>query len=94
MSDSKLYFHSHVDYVHSQGLRILGLIRYITHNFSSLDILVVLYNALVKSKLEYASIVWNNFTLTDSNKLEVFKENLPICVIIGYFSLLFHVIMI
>jgi hypothetical protein len=35
MLDSKLYFHSHVDYVHSQGLRILGLIRYITYNFSS-----------------------------------------------------------
>jgi hypothetical protein len=49
MLDSKLYFHSHVDYVHSQGLRILGLVRYIAYNFSSLDSLVVLYNALVRS---------------------------------------------
>jgi hypothetical protein len=54
MLDSKLYFHSHVYYVHSQRLRILGIIRYITYNFSSLDSLVVLYNALVRSKLEYA----------------------------------------
>jgi hypothetical protein len=38
--------------------------------FSSLDSLVVLYNALVRPKPEYASVVWNNLTLTDSNKLE------------------------
>jgi hypothetical protein len=34
--DSKLYFHRHVDFVYSQALRTLGLIRYVTYNFSSL----------------------------------------------------------
>jgi hypothetical protein len=51
MLDSKLYFHRHVDFVHSQAqaqaLRTLGLIRYVTYNFSSLDYLVVLYNSLI-----------------------------------------------
>jgi hypothetical protein len=37
MLDSKLYFHSHVDFVYSQAPRTLGLIRFITYNFSSLD---------------------------------------------------------
>jgi hypothetical protein len=37
MVGSKLYFHSHVDFVYSQALRTLGLIRFITYNFSSLD---------------------------------------------------------
>jgi hypothetical protein len=70
MLDSKLYVHRHVDFVYSQALRTLGLIRYVTHNFSSLDCLVVLYHSLIRSKLEYASVVWNNISLTDSNKIE------------------------
>jgi hypothetical protein len=70
MLDSKLYFHRHADFVYSQALRTLGLIRYVTHNFSSLDYVVVLYNSLIGSKLEYASVVWNNLSLTDSNKIE------------------------
>jgi hypothetical protein len=70
MLDSKLYFHCHVDLVYSQGKRTLGLTRYITYKFSSLDSLVVLYNALDRSKLEYALVTMNHFTLTDSNKLK------------------------
>jgi hypothetical protein len=68
MVDSKLYFHCHVDFVYSQTLRTLGLIRFITYNFSSLHSLVVLYIALIRSKLEYASIVWNKLKL-----INVFK---------------------
>jgi hypothetical protein len=70
MLDSKLYFHRHVDFTYSQALSTLGLIRYVTYNFSSLDYVVVLYNYLIRSKLEYASVVWNNLSLIDSNKLE------------------------
>jgi hypothetical protein len=39
-------------------------------NFSYLDNAIVLYNTLVRSKLEYASVVRNILTLTDSNKTE------------------------
>jgi hypothetical protein len=70
MLDSKLYFHCHVDLGYSQALRTLGLIRFITYNFSSLDSIVVLYIALIRSKLQYASVVWNKLTLTDPNKTE------------------------
>jgi hypothetical protein len=69
---SKGHFHRHVDYLHSQALKLLGLIRFITYNFSSLNTLKVLYTSitLILSKLEYASVVRNNLTLADSNKLE------------------------
>jgi hypothetical protein len=70
MLDSKLHFHRHTDYLYSRTLKPLGLIRFITYNFSSLDCLKVLYTALVRSNLEYASVAWNKLTLADSNKLE------------------------
>jgi hypothetical protein len=57
-------------FVYSQALRTLGLIRFITYNFSSLDSLIDLYIALIRSKLEYASVTWNKLTLTDSDKIE------------------------
>jgi hypothetical protein len=65
MVDSTLYFYCHVDFVYSQALRTLGLFRFITYNFSSLDDLVVLNIALIRSKLEYVSVVWNKLTLTN-----------------------------
>jgi hypothetical protein len=41
MLDSKLYFHCYVDFIYSQAVMTLELIRFITYNFSSLDIQVV-----------------------------------------------------
>jgi hypothetical protein len=40
--DSKLYFHQHIDHILSQGLKMLGLIRYITSSFSILESLLFL----------------------------------------------------
>jgi hypothetical protein len=37
--DSKLYFHSHVDFIFSECIKLLGLIRSIAFTFSSLDCL-------------------------------------------------------
>jgi hypothetical protein len=51
---SQLYFHNHVDFVFSECIKLLGLIRSITFRFSSLDCSCVLYFTLVRSKLEYA----------------------------------------
>jgi hypothetical protein len=66
--DSKLHFHAHVDYIFSQSVRTLGLIRTIIYSFSTLDSLLILYLTLVRPKLEYASTVWNFVTATDAKK--------------------------
>jgi hypothetical protein len=68
--DSKLHFHTHVNHVFSCCIKLLGLVRSITFTFSSLDCMHRLYITLVRSKLEYGSVVWNSITSTEANKLE------------------------
>jgi hypothetical protein len=72
--DAKLHFHDHINYIFSQCIRLLGLVRNITFNFSSLECMLTLYIALVRCKLEYASVVWNSITSTDANKLERIQQ--------------------
>jgi hypothetical protein len=67
---SKLHFHAHVNYIFSQSVRTLGLIRTITYSFSTLDSLLILYLIRVRPRIEYASTVWNSIAATDAKKLE------------------------
>jgi hypothetical protein len=55
--DSKLHFHYHVNYIISHCVKLLGLVRCITFNFSSLECMLRLYTTLVRSKLECVSVV-------------------------------------
>jgi hypothetical protein len=72
--DANLHFHDHVNFIFSRCVKLLGLVRSITFNFSSLECLLRLYITLVRSKMEYASIVWNSIMSTDSNKLECIQQ--------------------
>jgi hypothetical protein len=47
-----------------------------TFSFSTLDNLLMLYFALVRFKLEYASVTWNSVMITVSNKPEWKKMTL------------------
>jgi hypothetical protein len=50
------------------------------------EIVVVIHNPLCKSKLQYASVIWENLTWTDANRSERIKN----CqfVIIDLFNLM------
>jgi hypothetical protein len=68
--DSKLHFHQDVDSLFSHTMKLLGLIRTITFPFFTLDSLLMLCVAIVRSNLEFATVVWNSITNTDSKKHE------------------------
>jgi hypothetical protein len=73
-TDAKLHFHDHVIYIFSHCIKLLGLVHSITFNFSSLECMLRLYITLVRSKLEYAPIIWNSITSSDASKLERIQQ--------------------
>jgi hypothetical protein len=52
--------------------------------------MIMLMNTLIRIKLDYSSVIWNNLILTDSNKVENIglQRNLPFCVISLHFDIL------
>jgi len=54
-----LDFRPHIDFIACKALRVIGFIRRHCQNFSSKESLLSLYNALVRSLLEYGSSIWS-----------------------------------
>jgi hypothetical protein len=49
---------------------------------SAIDSLTILYNTLIRSKLEYTPVAYNSITLTDSSKLErILRKSAALCYI-------------
>jgi hypothetical protein len=72
--DSKPYFYNHVNYIFSHCIEMLVLIRSVTFNCSALGGMLILFFELVRSEVEYASVVWNSITSTDANKLQRIQQ--------------------
>ena len=60
--NSKLTFENHISNMCSKALKSLGFIIRCSRNFKDIGCMRVLYFGYVRSKLEYASIVWSPFT--------------------------------
>lgn len=56
--DSKLSFSNHINHIADTAFKTLGFIIRNASNFSNISALKALYFSLVRSRLEYASIIW------------------------------------
>lgn len=57
--DSKMSFIPHMNYILPQAYRILAFIRRNCSDFSDPNTLKLIYTSYVRSKLEYAAVVWS-----------------------------------
>jgi hypothetical protein len=65
-----LDFRPHIDLIICKTLRALGFIRRDSSNFDSSKCLSVLYCSLVRSLLEYGTVVWSLYTLGNMRRLD------------------------
>ena len=56
--DTKLTFKQHISFIIAKASRQMGLIIRMTRDFKNIQCLVALYCSLVRSSLEYCSVVW------------------------------------
>lgn len=68
--DKKLKFDSHIEEIVKKSYSMLGFLMRTTSNFDNKDCVRFLFNALVRSRLEYNSAVWNPYQNTYSSKIE------------------------
>ena len=54
-----LNFSNHVNYIVNKAFRMLGFINRVLKDFKDTTVLCTLFNAYVRSRLEYASCVWS-----------------------------------
>uniref|UniRef100_A0A8D8S226 Uncharacterized protein n=1 Tax=Cacopsylla melanoneura TaxID=428564 RepID=A0A8D8S226_9HEMI len=73
--DSKLNFKFQLQKMLSSTKKTSGLVYWISKKFLKRSTKMVLFSALVRSKLEYCSEVWNGICDTDKSKIEQIQNN-------------------
>lgn len=68
--DDKVNFRSHINGIVTKSARLLGFLKRSTKGFKLARTKIVLYNALVRSHLEFASVVWNPHYVVHSQRIE------------------------
>lgn len=59
--DTKFTFEKHISTVVNEAFRMLGFLKRNCQDFRNEKTVITLYNSFVRSKLEYASIIWNPY---------------------------------
>jgi hypothetical protein len=68
--DSRLVFDVHISSVVAASLKLLGFLFRSWNEFRSEKCLTALYFSLVRSRLEYGSIIWSPYYVTYTNSIE------------------------
>lgn len=68
--DSKLKFDKHIEWITNKAYKMLGFIARLTHEFSDINCVKLLYNTLVRSHLEYCTSVWNPYSQKQTISIE------------------------
>lgn len=68
--DSKYTFERHVSYIVNKANKTLGFLFRCGKLFRKIDTFIQIYNSLVRSVLEYGSVVWNPFYQVYRTKIE------------------------
>lgn len=74
MLDSKLTFKNHVSYVVSKASSLLGFVFRFGKYFRDVYCLKSLYCSLVRSTLEYCSVVWSPFYMNSIQRIEAIQR--------------------
>lgn len=72
--DSELTFNVHVNNIRQSSFKNLGFVIRNSTGFDDVYTLTLLFNSFVRSKLEYASLIWNPSYLTYIDSLEVVQR--------------------
>jgi len=77
--DNKLHFRQHIENITNSANKMLGIIK---RNFKNLTrkSFVMLYKALVRSKLEYANAIWSPLFKEDNRKIERAQRRATKCL--------------
>ncbi|KAJ8983462.1 hypothetical protein NQ317_013337 [Molorchus minor] len=68
--NSKLTFELHIESICHKAYRNLGFIMRVTKSFTNFKSIIILHNSLVRSHLEYASVIWNPFYMKYIERIE------------------------
>ncbi|GJQ87098.1 hypothetical protein Trydic_g23949 [Trypoxylus dichotomus] len=81
--DSRLTFMEHISSICTSALSMLGFIIRVTRPFASITAILPLYFAFVRSRLEYASLVWSPMYIYQIHLLEQIQRR---CLKFLYFK--------
>jgi hypothetical protein len=72
--DQKFNFIKHIQDITTSAWRSLGFVLRNSISFRNINSFIILYNSLVRSKLEYASLIWSPIYHTHKNQIEMIQK--------------------
>jgi hypothetical protein len=73
--DSKLSFVPHFDYIINKAAKILGFVKRNTKDFRCKETKILLFKTMVRSILEFGSVIWNPYYTLHSQRIESLQRS-------------------